>query len=60
MKAGGGWFDVPRFLNMVAGFNTAMPLAELSRRFLKSWEDDHAGRSGQHPLSQRERWILTF
>jgi 2-amino-4-hydroxy-6-hydroxymethyldihydropteridine diphosphokinase len=33
-------FDGSPFLNMVAAFNTAMPLAELSRRF-KQLEADH-------------------
>jgi len=38
-------FDGSPFLNMVAGFNTAMPLAELSRRF-KQLEADHGRLRG--------------
>ena len=38
-------FDGSPFLNMVAGFNTAMPLAELSRRF-KKLEADHGRLRG--------------
>ncbi|PFG10010.1 MULTISPECIES: 2-amino-4-hydroxy-6-hydroxymethyldihydropteridine diphosphokinase [unclassified Marinobacter] len=38
-------FDGSPFLNMVAGFNTAMPLAELSRRF-KQLEANHGRLRG--------------
>ena len=54
-------FDGSPFLNMVAGFNTAMPLAELSRRF-KQLEADHGRLRGSARLAAQtlDIDILTY